>query len=246
MEPGSGRVSPQPKERRITRNLSPGAAGFHSITKSRRATSLRLRRLFFSTPRRRIRFQRTKQTRRSAGHLLNRRQKSRLVRLRWLVASADLSHILQRSSADLLIRHRRLEVEKHLDIAAHISAPRYMSYSRRRSSASPPMRPSEITPLPLKTYHQNRGHSRLAKNRTAAICGIPAGWQDIARLSEGTLPSPQTHPNLDLRIHGYPHRTTGISSFIESERAISSPAGRVHSNGAQNLSRRLGGRAIKG
>jgi hypothetical protein len=90
-----------------------------SVAESFGRPRLCFRGFLFSILRWRRRFQRTQKPIRDSGYLLDRRQERALVRLRRLRKPADLPHKLQGSGANLLVRHRRVKIEKRLDIPAH-------------------------------------------------------------------------------------------------------------------------------
>jgi hypothetical protein len=54
-----------------------------------------------------------------AGDFVYGSQERGFICLGWFVKAADLSHELERSSANLFVRNRRIKVEKSLDISAH-------------------------------------------------------------------------------------------------------------------------------
>ena len=104
-----------------------------TAAKSLRGTRFRLSRLILPILRRSRRLQRPKQALRHIRNLINRRQERSLIRLRGLRKPANLPHKLQRSSANLSRRNRRIKVEKRLDVPAHRLAPhlvRNLNYQR--------------------------------------------------------------------------------------------------------------------
>jgi hypothetical protein len=86
---------------------------------SRRSASFRLCRLFFSILRRCVGFERTEKTSRDPCNGIDCGQERGFVSLRRPIKTADLSHELERSSANLIGIDRRLEVEEGFDIPAH-------------------------------------------------------------------------------------------------------------------------------
>src|SRR5436190_14145122 len=69
--------------------------------------------------RRRRRDQRVDQLSRCFGHCIDGAVEGLLVGLRRAVEATELAHELQRRSANLLVRRRRLEVVEVTDVAAH-------------------------------------------------------------------------------------------------------------------------------
>jgi hypothetical protein len=92
-----------------------------SSTESFLSASLRFRGLFFAIPRRRIRFERPKQTSRDRRYLIDSRHERGFVRLRRFVEAADFSDELERSGANLFLSNRRLEIEKYFYVSAHFA-----------------------------------------------------------------------------------------------------------------------------
>ncbi len=99
-------------------------------TESFRGPSFRFCSLFCSILRRCVGFQRTQKSGRDTGYFIDCCQKRLLVRLRRFVEAADLPDELERSSSDLLISDRWIEVEQSFDIPAHYMTPRYRTLKR--------------------------------------------------------------------------------------------------------------------
>src|SRR5690242_2611983 len=91
-----------------------------SCAESLQGSGLGLCRFFFPASRWSGGFERVQQTRRNFRHLIDCRLKGDLVRLRWLVESADLSDELQRCRPNLVFRNWWIEVEKCLNIPTHL------------------------------------------------------------------------------------------------------------------------------
>src|SRR5258708_32111589 len=93
--------------------------GYSSPESAGRA-SFRLCCLFFPILRRRVGFERTEKATRDAGYFIDGSQKRGFVRLRRLVKPADFSYKLKRSCLNLFVGDWRIEIEKSLDIPAHL------------------------------------------------------------------------------------------------------------------------------
>jgi len=87
--------------------------------KSLRVSSFGLCRLFFPILWRRIGFERTEKLGRDGGNSIDCSQERLLIRLRWLVKSADLSDELEGGISNLVSSDGWIEVEKYFDISAH-------------------------------------------------------------------------------------------------------------------------------
>jgi hypothetical protein len=61
-----------------------------------------------------------KQVARDSSDRLNGDKECGFVRSRWLVEATHLAHELQGGRADLFFGDRRVEIEKDLDISAHV------------------------------------------------------------------------------------------------------------------------------
>src|SRR6516165_2686903 len=94
-----------------------------------------LLRLDLAVARRRARMQRREQRARRLGDLVHGAVEGRGIRLRRPVEAGELAHELQGRGADFLLGRRRLEVEQHLDVAAHGSSP--VRPCRRTISTNP-------------------------------------------------------------------------------------------------------------
>src|SRR6188508_3400327 len=71
-------------------------------------------------PRGRRRLERGKKLAGDGGNLVDGREERGFVGLRRLVKTADLAHELQRGRANLLVRHRRGEIEEDPDVSTHV------------------------------------------------------------------------------------------------------------------------------
>jgi hypothetical protein len=91
------------------------------VSESLSRASLGFGRLLFPILRRRRRFERTKESRRSVRDLGYCGLESVFVRLRRLRESADLPYELQRCCPNFFVRHRRIEIEQGFYISAHKS-----------------------------------------------------------------------------------------------------------------------------
>src|SRR5919107_140863 len=96
-----------------------------SPTESYGRACFRLGRLFFPVFWWGTGFERGEQPLRDFRDVLDRRVEGRLVRLGRLAEAGYLPHILQRSGAYLILRCRRVEVEKRLDVPTHRTRPPY-------------------------------------------------------------------------------------------------------------------------
>jgi hypothetical protein len=74
---------------------------------------------FFAIPRRRIRFQRTKESGRHSGYVVNSGHERAFVRLRRFIEAADFPDELERGGANLIVGDWRIEIEKNFYIPAH-------------------------------------------------------------------------------------------------------------------------------
>src|SRR5208337_2298181 len=90
-----------------------------SSAKSLRRPSFGPRGLFFSILRQCVSFERTQKTGRDLGYFIHGSQKRAFVGLRRFVKATDFPHELERSSPNLFVSYRRIEVEEGLDIPAH-------------------------------------------------------------------------------------------------------------------------------
>src|ERR1700741_1511992 len=97
-----------------------GAFPSDSRAKSLRRPGLSSCRFLFPILRWCAGFERTDETSRSAGDFLDRRQERGFVYLRRFIKTADFSHELERRRPYLLIRDRRIKVEKCFDVPAHL------------------------------------------------------------------------------------------------------------------------------
>jgi len=79
----------------------------------------RLDSLCCTVPRRRARLKRVQQVSANRRYLVNSGKERRFIGFRWLVEAAYFSHELQRGPANLVVRHRRFEVEKGFDVSTH-------------------------------------------------------------------------------------------------------------------------------
>lgn len=77
--------------------------------------------LFFAIARRRVRHQLLHQVARHPGHLIDGALELRLVRLRRLLYTADLAHVLQRRRANFLFGRGWRKIEQRTNVAAHVS-----------------------------------------------------------------------------------------------------------------------------
>ena len=75
--------------------------------------------LYCAVPRRRVRLQRAEKVSRDCCYRVNGSKECGFVGFRWLVEAADLSHVLVCGSANLVVGHRRFEVEEDLDVSTH-------------------------------------------------------------------------------------------------------------------------------
>src|SRR5687768_11495123 len=78
-----------------------------------------LRDLDVSIARLRVGNQRLHELLRDLGHPLHGLLECRLIRLGWLIVSADLTDILERRGTHLIRGDGRLEIEKWFDVSAH-------------------------------------------------------------------------------------------------------------------------------
>jgi hypothetical protein len=98
-------------------NCEPGTLP-GSSTEPLRGASFRLGGFFFSIFWWRVRLEGTEKTDRDTGDSIDRSLESRLVSLRWLAETADLSYKLERGSSNLFVCDRRFEIEQGFNIPA--------------------------------------------------------------------------------------------------------------------------------
>jgi len=89
------------------------------LAESLRSARFRFCGFFFSSLRRCVGFERMEQTSRDTGDFIDCGQERRFVCFGRFVKPADFSYELERSSPNLLVSDRRIEVEKGFDIPAH-------------------------------------------------------------------------------------------------------------------------------
>src|SRR5437867_11365733 len=82
-------------------------------------------RFFFPTSRRRGGPERVQKARGGRGDLIDRGVKGGFVRFGRFVEAAHLAHELERGSPDFFVGDRRVETERHLDIAVHGLGPQH-------------------------------------------------------------------------------------------------------------------------
>ena len=90
-------------------------------------------RFLFTVPGRCRCFQRSQQPSADAGYLVNSAFERSFIGSRRLVEARNLAYKLERGRTNLLIGHRRIKIEKRLDVPAHTSFP----LSSRRSRLRP-------------------------------------------------------------------------------------------------------------
>jgi len=98
---------------------SPGTSATSVVSRPPGADRICSRGLLLAVPRRCGGFERVEEASRNRGDLVDGGRERGFVSLRWLVEATDFSHELQRSRPNLLVCHRRFEVEEGLDISAH-------------------------------------------------------------------------------------------------------------------------------
>jgi hypothetical protein len=81
--------------------------------------SFRLGSFFFPILGRRVGFEGAQKAACDARDFFDRAQEGVFIGLGWFVETADLSHELQRSGSNLVVRDRGIEVEEDFDIPAH-------------------------------------------------------------------------------------------------------------------------------
>jgi hypothetical protein len=94
---------------------------------------------FFPILGRRIGFERMEETSRDCGYFIDGGKKRSFVGLRWFIKASDLSHELQRCSANLFVIHWWIEVEERLDISAHAARPPSKRQGGRENYSATPI-----------------------------------------------------------------------------------------------------------
>jgi hypothetical protein len=98
--------------------------------------------LILPIPRWCIRLKRVEEFSGDCRYLVNGSNERGFVRLRWLIEAADFSHELQGGRTNLILGHRRREIEENLDISTHghgldVLVTNETIYAARRDVGSP-------------------------------------------------------------------------------------------------------------
>src|SRR4051812_35300091 len=101
-----------------------------------RRPDARLLRFDLAIPGRRVANERLKQMLGGVGHVVHRAVERLLVRFRWFGEAAQLAHELKRRGANLVMRRRRQEVVKGLDVSAHDDGNKNYALRRKDQEAS--------------------------------------------------------------------------------------------------------------
>src|ERR1700743_3277510 len=108
---------------RALRSRRGSLRGAYLAADSLRCAGLCLGCLFFTIFRRSRSFKRMEEACGNAGHVIDRREKRRLVCLGRMCEAADLAHKLERRRPNLFLCNGWVEIEKRLDVPAHASGP---------------------------------------------------------------------------------------------------------------------------
>jgi hypothetical protein len=114
----TSRFSDWPRLHQLITRAS-AAAFVRLAAESHRGASFRFRRLLFSILCWCVRFKRMDQASRDGSYFVDRSQERSFVGLRRFVESGDFPDELERRSANLVRRDRRIEIEKRFDVPAH-------------------------------------------------------------------------------------------------------------------------------
>src|ERR1700682_3627031 len=101
--------------------------------------------LIRSIPRWCIRLKRVEEFPGDCRYLVNGSNECGFVRFRWLIETADFSHELQRGRTNLILGHRRREIEENPDISTHRHS---LDVSVPKRNNRTPVRPVERPRMP--------------------------------------------------------------------------------------------------
>ena len=118
------------------------------------------------------RFERTEQSMRDHGDVLDGGEENGFVRLRWLGEAADFPHELQRRGAHLVVRNRWFEVEENFDVSAHgkVTSRIRVSGARARSAI---LSQADISVESIrKKTAENDCPARRSEHKRITVCSL--------------------------------------------------------------------------
>jgi|ERR1700733_6300125 len=109
-------------------------------------------------------------TGRQGGDFLHRRQECGFIGFGWFIEACDFSNKLQRSGANLFLRHRWVEIEKCLNISAHeeFLAWKYKLLNVHRHARKP------SPPVKNQPCHAERSRRSAQRFSRAVEASLPA------------------------------------------------------------------------